>query len=602
VDAPKPDPWAPVNVKSEDDPIVRLAAALARQIKSWIGTRIEGHDRAIAPGDIMILLPRREPFGSAIIRQLKLLDVPVAGADRIVLAEQIAVMDLMALGRFVLLPEDDLNLAALLRSPLAGLSEDELFALRHGAKRGLWQELAARRDESASFAAAADFLSDMLARADYAPPFEFYSHALIAHGKKQALLARLGAEAGDAIEEFLSLALEHEQGRTPSLQGFLHGLARGGDEIKRDMERGQGQVRVMTVHGAKGLEADIVVLPDTTSLPEAPSSKGHLLYTQDGILFPLPDPDAPRIVKAAKLAAQAETLREHRRLLYVALTRARDRLYICGFENSRGVKPQSWHALAAQAARGLGRTVLRNDEEIIVHGEDTDALVDTLPEIETASPPPAWTKSLPSREIPVPRLIRPSDAVEEPPVFAVAGPDGARRFRRGLLIHALLARLPEIKPQNRSTLALKFLKGHGLEKDEAEKLAAETLAVLDDPIFAAAFAPGSQAEAGIVADLPQFGPGARVTGRIDRLAVTDDSVLIVDFKTNRPPPGDEAAVDPVYLGQMALYRAAAARLFPAKRIACALIWTDGPRLLRLSDAILDAQAAKIAARLDPGAA
>jgi ATP-dependent helicase/nuclease subunit A len=599
VEAPQRDPWAPVNVRSEDDPVVRLAAALARQIKGWIGTRIDGHDRAVTPGDIMILLPRREPFGSAIIRQLKLLDVPVAGADRIILAEQIAVMDLMALGRFVLLPEDDLNLAALLRSPLAGLSEEELFALRHDAERGLWQELAARRNESASFAAAADFLSDMLARADYAPPFEFYAHALIAHGGKQALLARLGAEAGDAIEEFLSLALEHERGRTPSLQSFLHGLARGGDEIKRDMERGQGQVRVMTVHGAKGLEADIVILPDTTSLPEPPSSKGHLLYTPGGILFPLPDRHAPRIVKAAKLAAQAETLREHRRLLYVALTRARDRLYICGFENSRGIKPQSWHAMAQQAARGLGRAVLRNDEEIFVHGEDSDASVAIAAPSETAPPLPAWVTALPPREEPTPRLIRPSDAVETQPVFAVAGVEGARRFRRGLLIHALLARLPEVKTQNRHGLALRFLTGHGVESDAAGKLAAETLAVLDDPVFAAAFAPGSRAEAAIVADLPQFGPNARVTGRIDRLAVTDDAVLIVDFKTNRPPPGDEADVDPVYLRQMALYRAAATKLFPEKRIACALIWTDGPRLLRLSDAILDAQAAKIAARLDP---
>ncbi|HEY5347014.1 MAG TPA: double-strand break repair helicase AddA, partial [Rhizomicrobium sp.] len=367
--APDPDPWAPVDVEREDSPVARLAAAIARQIKGWIGMHMDGHDKVITPGDIMILLPRREPFGSEIIRQLKQLNVPVAGADRIVLTEQIAVMDLMALGRFVLLPEDDLNLAALLRSPIIAISEEELFSLRAYSARGLWPELIARQNDSAVFASAVEFLSEMLGRADYAPPFEFYSHALTARGKKLALLSRLGAEANDAIDEFVSLALSYEANHTPSLQGFLQSVARSGAQIKRDMERGRNEVRVMTVHGAKGLEADIVILPDTTSLPQQPSSKGHLLYTESGVLFPLPDAHAPRIVKAAKAAAMDEALREHRRLLYVALTRARDRLYICGFENSKGVKPQSWHAMAERAARKLGRVVMRGEEKTHVIGE-----------------------------------------------------------------------------------------------------------------------------------------------------------------------------------------------------------------------------------------
>lgn len=598
---PQSDPWIPVDVPREDSPVLRLAKALARRIADWIGTTIPGHDKPVTPGDIMILLPRREPFGSEIIRQLKLLNVPVAGADRLVLSEQMAVMDLMALGRFVLLPEDDLNLAALLRSPLVGISEDELFSLRAESKRGLWRELGARKDESAVFAAAVDFLSDMLARADYAPPFEFYSHALTAHGKMRALLSRLGTEAQDPIAEFLSLALDYESGHTPSLQGFLHSLARSGAQIKRDMERGRGEVRVMTVHGAKGLEADIVILPDTTSLPQSPATKGHLLYTDTGILFPLPEHSAPQSVQAAKAAAQEEALREHRRLLYVALTRARDRLYICGFENSKGVSPQSWHALAERAAKTLGRAVRQDEEDIFVHGEDEAPSAAPSP---AALPPaakpalPAWLTT-PAPQETGPRLLRPSDVLEdeEPPVFASGGSAGAKRFRRGLLIHALLARLPDVPVAEREAIALKFLRGHDTGEEDAARLAAETLRVLNDPVLAGAFAPGSRAEAEIVADLPQIAPHARVHGRIDRLAVTDDAVFIVDYKTNRPPPRDEAAVAPLYLGQMALYRAAAVRIFPGRRITCALIWTDGPHLLRLSDALLDQQIAKIARRL-----
>jgi ATP-dependent helicase/nuclease subunit A len=174
---------------------------------------------------------------------------------------------------------------------------------------------------------------------------------------------------------------------------------------------------------------------------------------------------------------------------------------------------------------------------------------------------------------------------------------GAQRYRRGLVVHALLARLPDIAAEKRLRAAQNFAIGHGFTAGEAEALAAETMGVLEHPDFAAAFGSQSRAEAGLIAELPELGPGARINGRIDRLAVTDDEVLILDFKTNRPPPSAEAQVAPVYLGQMALYRAGAARVFPGKRIVCGLLFTDGPRLLRLSDTILDRQWAELIGRL-----
>ena len=358
------DPYLPVDAEQPDSPVILLARRVADQIRTWLtsGAALPGHEKPITPGDIMILLPRREPFGSEVIRQLKLRDIPVAGADRVILTEQIAVMDLMALGRFTLLREDDLNLAALLRSPLCSLSEEELFELCHSRHGTVWQALDARKREAA-YEQAHSFLSDMLARADTMPPFEFYSHALTGLGKKRDLIARLGPESADMIEEFLSLALAYERAHTPSLEGFLDWLARGDTEIKRDMERGRDEVRVMTVHGAKGLEADIVILPDTTTLPGAPSrkGKGHLLYHQGDVLFPVKDGEAPARILAARHAEEDEALREHRRLFYVALTRARERLYICGFENKRGVGEGSWYALAETAARALGREISRHD-------------------------------------------------------------------------------------------------------------------------------------------------------------------------------------------------------------------------------------------------
>jgi ATP-dependent helicase/nuclease subunit A len=211
---------------------------------------------------------------------------------------------------------------------------------------------------------------------------------------------------------------------------------------------------------------------------------------------------------------------------------------------------------------------------------------------------PAWALRRPTVERERPRLIRPSDAagLEEPAVLSPAGARNAARFRRGLLVHALLARLPDVEPAQRRAIALAFLKAR--EAEDAEKLADETLAVLGDPAFAAAFAPNSRAEIAIVADLPEIGEGARINGRIDRLAVAGDDVLAVDFKTNRPPPARAEEVSTLYLAQMALYRAALAKVFPGKRVACALVWTQGPRLMPLCDALLDAEIARIRARLD----
>jgi ATP-dependent helicase/nuclease subunit A len=587
------DYYAPVDVVQKESPVARLAALVAGRIDGWLksGAQLPGHERPIQPRDIMILLPRREPFGGEVIRQLKLRRVPVAGADRVRLTEQIAVMDLIALGRFVLQREDDLNLAALLRSPLCGLSEDGLYSLAHGRNGSLWGALVARR---ADFSVPHNFLSRLLERADFAPPFEFYAHALTTLGGKEKLLARLGMESADALEEFLTLTLTFERSHSPSLEGFLDWVERGSIEIKRDMEHGRDEVRVMTVHGAKGSEADIVILPDTTSLPEPPSRKGHLLYDENTVLFPLADDQAPQIVKQAKARAEAETLREHRRLLYVALTRARDRLYVCGFENKKGVKQGSWYELTRTAAERLGVKVADGDGTITygtLHEEKGTAAAagQNNPVL------PDWIGKPAPVEPAAPRLIRPSDAVgAAPPAFS---PLGAQRFRRGLVVHALLARLQDIAPEKRRAVALAFVRANGFEHPET--LVDETLSVLDDPAFAAAFAAGSQAEAGLVADLPELGAGARVNGRIDRLALTDKSVLILDYKTDRPPPAREADVPAVYLAQMALYRAAAAKIFPGRQIVCGLVFTDGPRLLQLSDVVLDAQMSGISARLEP---
>jgi ATP-dependent helicase/nuclease subunit A len=597
VRTPEQDYWRPVDVESETSPVVQLAEKIAGKIRKWLDdkVRLPGHEKPIRAGDIMILMPRREPSATEIIRKLTQMRVPVAGADRIRLKYEIAVMDLMALGRFALLPEDDLNLAALLHSPLVGFSEEELFALANGRQGRLWRELTERRQELPAFASAHAFLSEVLGRADYAPPYEFFARVLSADNMRARLLARLGAEASDAIDEFLSLALEYEALATPSLEGFLHWVERGDAEVKRDMERGRDQVRVMTVHGAKGLEADIVFLPDTTTLPDPPGRRGELLYQEDRVIFPIRKADACEAVTAAKEVAKHEALKEHRRLLYVALTRAKDRLYVCGFENKNGIRPASWYRLAEAAMLKIGNKIERGENTIYALGDDAEERAAAGKSTGTKMDLPEWVRAIPAAERERPRLIRPSDELvdDEPATFSPAGPKQAKRFRRGLLIHTLLARLPEIAPGERRAIALAFMAAQGEDAEEAAALVDSTFGVLDDPQFAAAFAPGSKAEIAIVADLPELGDGARVSGRIDRLAITPEEVLAIDFKTNRPPPVRLEDVAPVYVRQMGLYKLALAKLFPERRIGCALVWTEGPRLMPLPAEILDKEAARL---------
>ncbi len=601
---PATDVWRPVDVPSQDSPAVRLAAQIAARIADWTdGTKcLSGKTKPVRPGDIMILMPRREPFASAIIRALKMRGIPVAGADRIQLASQIAVMDLIALGRFALMPDDDLNLAALLRSPLLGFSEDALYSLAQGREGTLWQEMGARRADDPQCADAFAFLSAVLARADYAPPYEFYAQLLSTPGARKRLLTRLGAEAADAIDEFLSLALAFEALNTPSLESFLHWIEHGEADVKRDMERGRDEVRVMTVHGAKGLEADIVILPDTAGAPGGSGYRSDFLYVDGVPIFPVKTAIAPEAVRLAKAEAEKKAREEHRRLFYVALTRARDRLYVCGFKGPSKLNAHSWYALAERAARDIGVEVR--------HGSDTlralgDGEFKTLP---GAGPQPrdtidleAWMQKPAPAERERPRLIRPSDAAgaDEPGVRSPVGLRNASRFRRGNLVHALLARLPEMEQHLRSASAEKYLAAQGVTPQDADALIAETLQVIDHPEFAPAFAAGSRAELAIVADLPEIADGARVSGRIDRLAVTDSEVLAVDFKTNRPPPARIEDVPKIYIAQMALYRAALSKIFPGKAVACALVWTDGPSLMRLDNSLLDAEIGRMRARLDP---
>ncbi|HLY46893.1 MAG TPA: double-strand break repair helicase AddA [Stellaceae bacterium] len=611
-----PEPDAAGDLVAETDarrrPVeahTRLARAIAATIAGWLATgeRLEPRGRRLRPGDVMVLVRRRNEFVRELLRALKQREVPVAGADRLMLAHEMAVRDLVALGRFLLLPEDDLTLATVLKGPLFDFSENELFCLAYQREgESLWSRLRHMASDNLSMHAAAARLSALLARADYVPPFELYAEILGEGGGRRAMLERLGPEAADPIEEFLTLALAYEREHVPSLQGFLQWLVAGDIEVKRDFgERQRDEVRILTVHGAKGLEAPVVFLPDTMQLPE---QRVSLLWSEpEGLPLWRPRGDlAAPFYRVERDAWRDRQLQEYRRLLYVALTRAQDRLYVCGWQTRRpGREAPSWYALCEAGWRGIATPFGFDAHQLIGerdgwHGEGFRlAAAQTAPPVrehssEVAGPmgsPPAWALRRPPPEPSPPKPLLPSrPSGPEPATLSPLAVAGRDRFKRGLIVHRLLQSLPELPAAERDAAARRFLALplHRLAADEQAEIRAETLAVLGDPEFAELWGPDAQAEVPVVGLIPGASPGTEhaLSGQIDRLVVTASRVLIVDFKTVRPPPETADAVPALYLQQLATYRAALARIYADRVVECALLWTSGPRLMPISPELL----------------
>jgi len=597
------DPWdAPLDQMAGDDPRGRLADTIATTIDAWLksGERLESRGRPVTPGDIMILLRTRGAFAEEMVRSLKDRNIPVAGRDRLVLTEHLAVMDLVALGRFALLPDDDLNTATVLKGPFVELDEETLFDLAHQRAGSLWQELTDRSGDDPALDRAHGVLRDTLARADQTPPFEFFSH-LLNHGGRRALLAHLGPEAADPVDEFMALALDFERDHVPSLEGFLHWLETGRTEVKRDLEQAGGEVRVMTIHGAKGLQAPVVFLIDNGALP-ARQLQDRMRWSAPGVdegyvLWPAFKDNEGELCAAIAETKRLETEREYRRLLYVAMTRAEDRLYVAGWHGKRGPDENCWHALVEAGLGGL------EGVEEVVRGDGASGLRFATPQTadpmesqaplplsggETALPP--WARERPLAEPTPPRPLAPSRPEDDPPAASPLADDGAR-FKRGRLIHSLLQSLPELAAEARPAALAAYLAlpAHELTAAQQTEIGGEVLAVLEHPDFKALFGPGSRAEVPVVGDVGTIEPCV-ISGQVDRLLITDDEVTVIDFKTNRPPPRDQSEVAGVYLRQMAAYRAALRRIYPERRITAVLLWTDGPRLMRLDDEVLDPHA------------
>ncbi len=594
-DADEDRPWDdPVDKPSPEAPSAQLARWIAQEIATMIndpGATVEDGDgpRRLRPGDFLVLVRGRSAQGDlfqTLIRAIKAKGIPVAGADVIKLEHEMAAKDLRALLAFLALTEDDLSLACALRSPLFGLSEDDLYGIAAGREDGvtLWQALRTSDTHPETIA----ILQDLLDKTDFLRPYELLERMLVRHEGRRKILARLGAEAEDGIDVLLNRALAYEQKHTPSLTGFLAWLDGETVEVKRAMDQAGGTVRVMTVHGAKGLEAPVVILPDTMRA-DRPRPTQILSDEAQRPYWSVSRDRMPDTLKSAADASNRRNTEELQRLLYVAMTRAESWLIVCGFEQGRdpgrtwyhnvkaGLEVCGAETLETHFGAGLryesGRPMARLEAE---HADSTSKGIDL----------PAWA----GRDAPEPdRPDAPKSPSDLGGAKALPGEGAAEEeaLRHGRQVHKLLEHLPGYEPGGRADIAAKLLSfgEDAAPEQEARTMGQEVSDLIERPDLDWIFASDTLAEVDVSAVLPELA-NQRILGVIDRLVVTDDTVTIVDFKSNRIVPHHEQEVPAGVLRQMGAYLCAIRQIYPDREIRLMILWVSNGSLMTLSHDIV----------------
>lgn len=599
----------PVYELSPESGASQAAAYISDNIQSWLNNKeyLPAYGRNVQPGDILILVKSRGSFVEQMVRALKTRKIPVSGADRMVIGEQLAVQDLMSLARFCLNHHDDLTLAEVLKSPFLGWSEDELFSISYGRQGSLWQELCnydGSRIRSIPDAPddicivddkkrekARDYIARLSGRARYLGAYEFFAYVLNTpcpadeYSGERAVRYRLGDDALDPIEELMNAALDFSYDEVDHLQVFLQWAEQNNIEIKREMDEQGGQVRIMTVHGSKGLQAPIVIMPDTMLSSTGKKGGRLLLPHKTGLDIPLysvRSDDDPDQYLTQYQKCQALDDEEYYRLLYVAMTRAADRLYITGYRGSRKEKDHSWYNILSRIIKNDAQSIELDGDVWRIENEQTAPPDKVKKHVDRAifdNDLPEWIFQPAPEEAMPPKPLVPSRPSEDE-LDAVTSPlvaEQGNRFKRGNLTHKLLQFLPDFDESKREAAAMGFVKknANGFSEKVQMSIVSEVMDILNDPKFSPFFAKGSMAEVsvtGLMAD------NRIVSGQIDRLVVGDDDIWIVDYKTNRPPPTDPNDVPQIHRNQLAAYRDSIQAIYPDHKIHTALLWTDGPFL------------------------
>ncbi|MBL4786910.1 MAG: double-strand break repair helicase AddA [Cohaesibacteraceae bacterium] len=613
---PEIEDWdTPLDHMSQASPPAALAKHIAATVSFWIDNKVilEGKGRPVIPGDILVLVRKRAGFVPAMNRAFKAAGIPVAGEDRLALGDHIAVEDLLALADCMLLPEDDMSLAIVLKSPLIGLSEEQLYRIaidRKGVLDSALRRHAASADDP-DITVALQRLDNWRRQADFLTPFEFFSNVLMRDGSRARFFARMGNQVLDILAEFLNQALAYERVDTPTLQGFLGWMRARKVDIKRDADLTTNEVQVMTVHGAKGLEKPIVFLVDSTSAPLSAQHDPDFVLLADGDTeaagipaWVVPKSIRPTILDNAIERHREQGRAEYLRLLYVAMTRSADRLISCGYRNgSRPADEDCWYSVIRNALwdAATGEPDPVSGTEIKVwYGPQTTKPVEFDPSssgIESGMQSlPDWIDRPVETTFPRPRQIIPSRvdglivgrAAEN--LFEIVSPTlDIDPVKKGLLLHRLFEMIPGLPLDLRRQTAMDYVttKEPGFTSIQRAALVKECFSVLEDPEFAPVFASGSLAEASLSGVLETSANPIEISGQVDRVFLSDTSIILVDFKTNRHIPRSARDIPPAYVTQLALYRYLVEKIFPDVTVKTALLWTAVPRFMPIEAVLLD---------------
>ena len=592
-----PESWAIlpdyVPLQTAEEQCAQAIAARIQQMlqESW---QLPAEGRAVEPRDIMILCRKRGKFMEPVVSALKQRGIAVSGMDRMVLSEHLVSQDLIAYARFLLLPEDDLNLACLLKSPLFNVSEEQLFTLCYQREGSLWARLQEVSETDDSLTKAVSQLQAALTQSDYLRPYETFTHLLVALRGRRAFRARMGQEVDEIIEEFLEQCLTYETNHTPSLEGFVHWFTSAKQQIKRESARAGNVVQVMTVHGSKGLQAPVVFVADGTYQHSPHQS---LFYGRHNLIdLPLYSPrkeeDESHCADLREQQKQREE-EEARRLLYVALTRPRDYLVLAGWEGKKSSQQTRWHELVTKAMQTVpgvkSQEVPFSAEPALVLGKEWTAATSKTAEAEPITAMPAYFTTLPERELRSEGSKRPSQRSGGYSSGAMA----ANARARGTLVHRMLEFLPHASEPKQAAMEYLHQYGGMIPTSEHEPLAAKLAVILQDEQFASVFSSEALTEVSVSGEITGEG-GARykLHGQIDRLVLLPGKLLVVDFKTG-PMPTSETEVPVGYIHQLRDYTKLLAAIYPQRQIESALLWVDEPKLMdvthSVSGSILDSQ-------------
>ncbi len=530
-----------------------LAQTIANRIHNWLneGRILVAKDRHIEPRDIMILVRQRNVLVDYIISELKKANVPVVGRDYFRIMDYIAVQDLIALAEFLLLQANDLALANALKSPLFNFTEDDLFNIAYDRKeQSLWEKL---QDYQKVIYSELNYLIN-LSRIE--SPLTLFTHILRTGKKKFA--ARLGLECFEVLDEFMNLVLQFEN---PSLQAFVQWIKENNPEIKNDMQSERNAVRIMTIHKSKGLQAPIVFLVDTNTVPRNSES---IIF--DGTEVPFwCGKNNNAYCDQVKREKKLEDYNEYLRLLYVALTRAEDELYILSKEP---VQKGSWYDLITKYGEPYEKKqrdlqpIFKEKVEVLCVNANYPYIYKKRDyfDVPVISLPPALAHSSVSSQ----RVTLESsekEGAEWIPVSATWMTDG---YARGLIIHSILQYMPKIEKERRKNWVRKYLDNINISEDKDE-IYSKILAFNEK--YGYLFDLEGKSEITLSGTID----GKSVLVRLDRLCITQDKAIIIDYKSHR---NVSVSLLNEIKKQMLIYKTLVQEIYPNKQVECVVIWVE----------------------------